>query len=68
MAKVKAKQQKNFQPVNPEREGAFTAKAKKAGMAVQEFADYVMAHTDKFDATTVKQANFARVAKKWKKK
>ena len=46
--------------------GAFTAKAKKAGMTVAKYADYVMSHKDQFSASTVKQANFARNARKWR--
>jgi len=46
-------------------EGLFTAKAKRHGKSVQAFAAYVLAHKDKFDAATIKQANFAHNAKKW---
>jgi len=42
------------------RPGAFTEKAKRAGMSVQAFARRVLANPDKFDARTVKQANLAR--------
>ena len=53
-------------------EGVFTAKAKKAGMGVQEFARKVLANTDDYDIKTVRQASFAKgagtVAKKRKKK
>jgi DNA repair exonuclease SbcCD ATPase subunit len=48
--------------------GAFTAKAEKAGMSVQEFAHHVMANKDKYDGKTRKQANFALTAPKWKHK
>ncbi len=40
--------------------GAFTAQAKMAGMGVQEFADYVLSHKDKFDSMTVHRASLAR--------
>jgi hypothetical protein len=46
------------------KEGAFTAKAKKAGMTVQAFAAYVLENKDRYDAKTVKQANLARTFKK----
>ena len=53
-------------------EGVFTAKAKKAGKGVQEFARHVLANTDDFSAKTVDQASFAKgaatVAKERKKK
>ncbi len=51
--------------INPAHEGWFTEKAKAAGMTVQEFAKKVLANREKYDARTVKQANFARNAKKW---
>jgi len=47
-------------------EGLFTAKAKKAGMGVQEFARHVLSHKSDYDEATIKQANFAKNAKKWK--
>jgi hypothetical protein len=46
------------------KEGAFTAKAKKAGMTVQEFASHVRAHKEDYDTETVRQANLARTFKK----
>lgn len=46
-------------------EGEFTAKAKAAGMGVQEYASSVLANKDKHSGSTVKQANFARNAAKW---
>jgi len=46
--------------------GLFTAKAKAAGMSVQAFARHVLANKEKYSAATVKQANFARNASKWK--
>lgn len=47
--------------------GLFTAKAVKAGMGVQEFADHVLANRQNYDEATVKQANFAKQASKWGK-
>lgn len=48
--------------------GRFTAKAKRAGMSVKAYAHMVMANKENFSASTVKQANFALNASKWKKK
>jgi hypothetical protein len=53
--------------INPENEGKFTEQAKRAGMGVQAFARYVLSNKDKFGPSTVKRANFARNASKWKK-
>jgi len=54
------------------KEGAFTAKAKKAGKPVQQYASQVLANPDNYDTKTVKQANLAktfnRIAKGNKKK
>jgi hypothetical protein len=54
--------------INPKNKGKFTKKAKAAGMGVQEFARHVLANKDDYPTSTVKQANFARNAKKWNKK
>ena len=43
--------------------GAFTAKAKEHDMSVAEFAKHVKANPDKFDSTTLKQANLAQTLK-----
>jgi hypothetical protein len=51
--------------IKSENEGLFTAKAKKAGMSVAAFAAHVLANKEKYPASTVKQANFARNASKW---
>ena len=51
--------------IKKSREGLFTAKAKRAGMGVQAFARKVLANKSRYSASTVKQANFARNAKKW---
>jgi hypothetical protein len=50
--------------IKKENRGTFTAKAKARGMSVQEFARYVLNNKDKFTASTIKQANFARNASK----
>lgn len=42
------------------KKGTFTAAATKHGMGVQEFANYVLSHKNKFSAGMVKKANFAR--------
>ncbi len=52
--------------INPAHKGEFTAKAKAAGMGVQEYANKVLARGSKASAETKKQANFARNAKKFK--
>jgi hypothetical protein len=46
--------------IRPSRKGAFTAKAKAAGMSTQAYAASVLANTKSHDPATVKQANFAR--------
>ncbi len=48
-------------------DGEFTAKARAAGKTPEEFARYVMAHRDIFHPDTIKQANFALNASKWRK-
>jgi len=54
--------------INPANKGKFTAKAKRAGMGVQEFAGKVLgAPEGRYSASTRKQANFARNASKWSK-
>jgi len=50
------------------KEGAFTKKAKAAGMGVQEFANKVLANKEKYDTKTVRQANLAKTFKKMSKK
>lgn len=55
----------NIQPAN---KGKFTAKAKGAGMSVQEFANKVLnAPEGNYSPSLRRQANFARNASKWKK-
>lgn len=54
--------------INPANKGKFTAKAKRAGMSVQGFANKVLkAKKGKFSASTRRQANFAKNASRWKK-
>jgi len=54
--------------INPANKGKFTAKANAAGKSVQGFASEVMsAPKGKFSASTRKQANFAKNAKKFGK-
>lgn len=50
--------------INPAHKGEFTAKAKRAGMSVQEYATKVLNDPDA-DPATKKQANFARNATKF---
>ena len=47
-------------------EGLFTEKANRAGMGVQEYASHVLANKENYPTSTVRQANFARNAKKFK--
>lgn len=62
------KKKKNFIQGMHLKKGAFTAKAEKAGMGVQEFAAHVLANKGKYDSTTVKEAVLARTFKKISKK
>jgi len=48
--------------------GVFTKKAKTRGLTVQNFARKVMKNPNRYDDTTVKQANFAIQAAKASKK
>jgi hypothetical protein len=48
--------------------GAFTEKAKRAGMETQAFARHVKAHPEKFSQETWDQAHFAQNAGKIAKK
>ena len=47
--------------------GAFTAKAKKRGMTVAKFAAQVRANPERYDETTLRQANLARTLRKMHK-
>ncbi len=53
--------------INPANKGKFTAQANRANMGVQEYANYVLRNKEDFSSTTIKRANFARNANKWKK-
>lgn len=53
--------------INIKRPGAFTKKAKAAGMSVSAYAAKVLKPGSKASALTKKQANFARNARKWGK-
>lgn len=46
------------------KKGAFTAKARKAGMGVQAFAHKVIANPDRYDDKTYRQARLAVQFKK----
>ena len=50
-----------------EHPGAFTKKAKEHGMSTAEFAATVTANPDKYDKSTVKQANLAKTLSKLRK-
>lgn len=48
--------------------GAFSKKAKEAGMSTAEYASQVTANPSKYDTKTVKQANLAKTLTKLRKK
>jgi hypothetical protein len=48
--------------------GAFSQKAKEAGMTTAEYATKVTANPDEYDPKTVKQANLAKTLTKLRKK
>lgn len=54
--------------IKKENRGKFTAKAKRAGMSVQEYATHVLKKGSKASPATRKQANFAKNASSWKRK
>lgn len=62
------KKKKSGIKIKPENRGKFTAQAKRRGMTVAAFASYVLSHKSQFSADTIKRANFARNARKWKRK
>jgi hypothetical protein len=49
------------------RPGAFTAKAKRAGMSVQQYARKVLGRGSKADARTKRQANLANLLRRFNK-
>lgn len=52
--------------IKEENKGKFTEAAHRAGMGVQEFASHVMANKEDYSSTTIKRANFAKNASKFK--
>lgn len=52
--------------IDPKNKGKFTAKAKAAGMSVQEYAAKVLKEGSSASAATKKEANFAKNAKGFK--
>ena len=63
-----AKDGKWIQEAVSEHPGAFSKKAKEAGMTTSEFAAKVTANPDEYDKRTVKQANLAKTLTKLRKK
>ena len=61
------KEEENWIKGAVKRPGAFTKKAKAAGMSVQQFASHVDANKDKYSTRTEKQANLAQTFSKMKK-
>ncbi len=60
----RVKRTKNF--LKGLKKGAFTAKAKRAGMSVQAYARKVQAKGSKASGTTKRQANFAITSRAWR--
>lgn len=59
--------------INPKMKGVFTRKAKKHKMSVQKYAKYIIKKykgktKNKRQLKLLKQAVFAKTAKKWKKR
>jgi hypothetical protein len=46
--------------INPAKKGTFKAQATRMGMSVQEAADYILRHKEKYSPAMVKKANFAK--------
>ena len=61
------KEEENWIKGAVKRPGAFTKKAKAAGMSVQQFAKHVDANKDKYSTRTERQANLAQTFSKMKK-
>ena len=61
------KEEENWIKGAVKRPGAFTKKAKAAGMSVQQFASHVDANKDKYSTRTERQANLAQTFSKMKK-
>ena len=62
-----SKEEKNWIQKAVKRPGAFTAKANKHDMGVQQFAKYVDDNPKKFDTSTKRQANLAQTFASMKK-
>ena len=60
-----AAKKKDSIQINPKNEGKFTDFAKEHHMTVAAMAGYVLMHKSMFSSGRIKQANFARNAKKW---
>lgn len=63
-----AKDGKWIQEAVSKHPGAFSKKAKEAGMSTAEYASKVAANPDQYDKKTVKQANLAKTLTKLRKK
>lgn len=63
-----AKDGKWIQEAVSEHPGAFSKKAKEAGMGTAEYAAKVTANPNEYDKKTVKQANLAKTLSKLRKK
>ena len=53
--------------IKKENKGKFTAKAKRAGMSIQEYATHILRKGSRATPSTRRQAHFARNASKWKR-
>jgi len=60
MAEDKKKKEKKWIQGMDMKEGAFTAKAKRKGITSAQLQENVLANPDKYDETTVKQANLRK--------
>lgn len=60
MAEDKKKKEKRWIQGMDMKEGAFTAKAKRKGITSAQLQENVLANPDKYDETTVKQANLRK--------
>lgn len=63
-----AEDKKWIQKAVSEHPGAFSKKAKEAGMSTSAYASQVASNPDKYDKQTVKQANLAKTLSKLRKK
>jgi hypothetical protein len=57
-----------IQEATSEHRGAFSKKAKEAGMGTAEYAEKVTSNPEEYDKRTVKQANLAKTLTKLRKK